>query len=56
MIRIPLTRFDRLDYAAQCAREDFARTVRPFLGFGRLTETAGYIRKWSMARQPLAST
>jgi hypothetical protein len=26
----------------------------PFLGFGRLTETAGYIGKGSMARQPLA--
>jgi hypothetical protein len=28
----------------------------PFLGFGRLTETARYIGKRSMARQPLAPT
>jgi hypothetical protein len=51
-----LTGFDRLDYAAWCAFEDFARTILPFVGFERLTETAGYIGKGSMARQPLAPT
>jgi hypothetical protein len=34
--------------------DDFAGTILPFLGFERLTETAGYIRKGSMAWQPLA--
>ena len=43
VIHIPLTGFDRLDYAALCAREDFARPVRPVLNFARLTETADYI-------------
>jgi hypothetical protein len=28
---IPLTSFDRLDYAAWCAFKDFARTSFPFL-------------------------
>jgi hypothetical protein len=41
--------FDLLGYAAWRAFEDFARTILPFLGFECLTETAGYIRKGSMA-------
>jgi hypothetical protein len=31
---------DRLDHAAWCAFEDFARTILSFVGFERLTETA----------------
>ena len=30
-MHIPLTGFDRLDYAAWCAFEDFARTIFPLL-------------------------
>ena len=30
MIHVPLTGFDRLDYAAWCAFEDFPRTILPF--------------------------
>jgi hypothetical protein len=48
---------DRLDYVGRGALlRDFARMILPFVGFERLTETAGYIRKGSMAWQPLAST
>jgi hypothetical protein len=41
-------------YLAWSTSMIFAGTILPFLGFERLTETAGYIRKGSMAWQPLA--
>jgi hypothetical protein len=40
-----LTGFDRLDYAAWCAFEDFARTILPFVGFERLTENCRIYRE-----------
>jgi len=42
MIHIPLTGFDRLNYAAWCAFEHFARTIFRLIVSSVLTETAGY--------------
>ena len=55
MIRIPLTGFDRLDYAARRAFEGFRPDDFPASFFECLAETAGYIRG-GMALASLAPT
>jgi hypothetical protein len=51
---IPLTGFDRLDYAPSWRLQGFCQDEFPASRFECSTETAGYIRKGSTVRQPLA--